>query len=69
MSQRPNGGIWITRPIGVRPTQYVQAKGEQIHISFFPRSEADGWGVTLSRADARLLARRINQCLDETRKK
>jgi len=25
MSQRPNGDIWITRPIGVRPTQYVRA--------------------------------------------
>lgn len=68
--KRPGGGsVWPTRPIGTYPQMYVRAKDELIDIATFNAEGKDGWGFSLTRKDARLLARRINQCLDATTKK
>lgn len=58
--------VWPTRPLGSYPQQYVRtADDENLELSFHVEHR-DGWAVKLSRRDARMLARRINQCLDET---
>jgi len=62
MSRRPKAGssVW-----GLRRHQwgsYVRALGDSVQIVWEDRSV-----LTVSRADARLLAKRINQCLDDTR--
>ncbi len=68
--KRPGeGSIWLTRPIGAYPQIYVEAKGELIDITSFAVEGSDGWGFALTRQEARLLARRINQCLDATVKR
>ena len=65
-TDRPNRApstIWTLRRD--RNTPYVAtAPGDQIVLS-------DGYGedISMTRAEARLLAKRINQCLDETRKR
>lgn len=75
MRERPNASgcvVYPTRPIGVYPNQWVRAIDDTIEIAFADettRQTGDGWRVSLSRADARLLAKRLNQCLDETRKR
>lgn len=65
-TDRPNRApstIWTLRRD--RNTPYV-ATAPDDRIVF-----ADGYGeaLNMTRADARLLAKRINQCLDETRKR
>jgi hypothetical protein len=67
MSERRRSGIWSTRPIGVYPTAYVSSEDEDIRISYHPEP-GDGWSVDMTRADARLLAKRLNQCLDASLK-
>lgn len=57
---KANGSVmWMLR----RETlmTWVQAHADEINITI------NGWQHTVSRKDARLLAKRINQCLDETR--
>ena len=70
--QRPHSNsVWTTR-IGDGMYQVVRVsdKGEdRLQISLFPGNKKDGLAFTVPRADARLLARRINQCLDATRKR
>lgn len=59
--------VWPTRRLGSYPQQYVRTADEQtLELSFHTEAEFAGWAVKLSRRDARMLARRINQCLDET---
>lgn len=63
MTERPKA---LTCVWGMRRGQwghYVRALGDGIQIVWADRSV-----LTISRTDARLLAKRINQCLDETRK-
>lgn len=60
---------WCTRLDFDRPYQSLGLQGDQIRISFFPGKKGDGFSVAITRADARLLAKRINQCLDATVKK
>ena len=61
--------IWPVRQVGVYPNYYVQTEDDD-RISI---ASADGGmymtAILMSRKDARLLAKRINQCLDETVKK
>ena len=48
--------------------QMVRTENEkEIHISFMPGGLRHGVGHILTRADARLLARRIMQCLEATK--
>lgn len=60
--------IWLTRFDKVKPYQVVRhgSKGFA-YISFFPGNKQNGIGVSITRKDARLLAKRINQFLDETK--
>ena len=58
--------IWSTRLKGAH--QIVStASLAKIKISFMPGDGKDGLSFLLLRKDARLLAKRINQCLDETK--
>ena len=58
--------IYSIRCIGTYQQIYVKTHNENIlELSFFQQS-ADGAAVLVYRKDARLLAKRINQCLDET---
>lgn len=60
--------VWATYPIGKYPYAYVATEGEKnVSINFFPDDSGVGAGISLTRAHARLLAKRINQCLDETK--
>lgn len=59
--------IWPTRKIGVYPQAYVRTANEkEIWIDFFPVEGGEGGSIKIGRRDARLLARRINECLDQT---
>ena len=68
MAKHKPGVIWPTR-IGVAAaSQIVSTESTNLlKISFFPGYGRDGLSVSISRRDARLLAKRINQCLDYTK--
>jgi hypothetical protein len=52
------------------PYQSVNCAGvDYIGLGFFFEKVQQGIGIKISRKDARLLAKRINQCLDATVKK
>lgn len=60
--------IWPTRPLGVYPQQYVRTLDEDhIGVSFHATLNGLGREVRLTRHEARMLARRLNECLDDTR--
>ena len=64
------GAIWSLRKPGPgRPQSYVQTKDEQsLWLTLpDPGDERMVYQFPISRKDARLLAKRINQCLDATR--
>lgn len=59
--------VWHTRLGTEAPYQTVRTHdGKTVIVGFMPGKKMDGWAILLSRKDARLLARRINQCLDHT---
>lgn len=58
---------WHTHLDWKRPYQAVRTHDENtLIISIMPGNRADGVGFKISRKDARLLARRIEQCLKGT---
>ena len=60
--------IWPTRPLGTYPQQYVKTESETAISVTIVGAEGDcGWSMILSRLDARLLARRITQCLEASK--
>lgn len=60
--------LWALKPMGVYPQVCLKTANErEIDFSFFWSKGEFGFGYKLSRRDARLLARRINQILDDTR--
>jgi len=60
--------IWMMRRIGVYPNGWVEtASDDRIAISYTHGIGHGVYRIELSRKDARLLAKRINQCLDDTR--
>jgi hypothetical protein len=60
--------MWAFRMPGKYPNGYVQTtEDNQILMSFFDKEGEDGIGIIRSRRDARLLARRILQCLEKTK--
>jgi len=59
--------IWQTRLDGKGPYQWTQtASKSDVWIGFMPGNKEPGFKVRMSRRDARLLAKRITQCLDDT---
>lgn len=60
--------IFCTRNDFNRPYQSAQIEGEKIKVGLWLGDMKPGYTFTLSRSDARLFAKRINQCLDATRK-
>lgn len=63
IANRAPGRTWGLRIADVNPTYVSTGPDETIEIY----SYATGRLTVFSRKDARLLARRINQCLDGTR--
>jgi len=67
-NRAPNTSWSLRRP-GVYPNILVGTmEGDLIQIVNFRHPGFVGGSLLMSRSDARLLARRINQCLDETRR-
>jgi len=74
MANRMPGASWFLRRIGRYPNGYVRTcdtptTPDGIQVVWY---ESEGWVphvLELPRRDARLLAKRINQCLDRTAKK
>jgi hypothetical protein len=68
MTNRAPGSIWCLRR-DFKPPYVQTADGDLIRLSFQdPNNEHMNYFFELSRKDARLLAKRINQCLDTTTK-
>ncbi len=64
---KPSVG-WHTHKFGVYPYAAVTtASTTDLKIAFFPKRDEAGFSFTLTRKMARMLARRINQCLDDTK--
>lgn len=67
MVNRAPGTVWALRKDTYGP--YVMTgEGDTIKV-VFPDGDGYAYVHALSRKDARLLAKRMNQCLDSTRKK
>lgn len=64
MNRAPNT-LWSLR--GVNSIYVKTADNDRIEI-LAPDGKGEAYGFSISRKDARLLAKRINQCLDATRK-
>jgi hypothetical protein len=61
--------IWSLRGVGTYPNGYVRTTDDDgIHLVQVDTEDGPVQEMWLTRADARLLARRINECLDRTRK-
>jgi len=69
MGNRAPGTVWMTRHSDQYPYQYVRTTDDdRILIVNAEQSGGNADAMVVSRRDARLLAKRINQCLDATRK-
>ena len=72
MSKRRKQGIWALRH---DLAEYVTTQNDRVEVIMTNRSQwekvvaTDGYLIEMSRKDARLLAKRINQCLDGTVKR
>jgi hypothetical protein len=63
--KRVDNVIWACREIGKYPNGHVSCDGNFIRIAAEP-GDGHSYILRLDRKLARLLARRINQCLDQT---
>lgn len=69
MSKHKESTIWAVRQIGEYPNFYVKTDGDRcLEISSVREETVYAYSISFTRRDARLLAKRINQCLDETRR-
>ena len=66
MKRKHQNTIWATHRDFTKLHQTVSADGEILRINLFPGNREGGIGFSLTRKDSRMLARRINQCLDAT---
>ena len=64
---RKPGSVWTLRRIGQSANVFVRTKeNEMVEIVF---EDLNGIAaVSLTRKDARLLAKRVNKCLDDSKK-
>ena len=68
MAKHNPGTFWPLHRVGKYPNGYIQtASDQEIAICFVPDEESDAGCFNLSRRDARLLAKRILQCLEATK--
>lgn len=68
MSKHLPSVVWTSRNRFDIPYQAVRTHSKtEIVISIMPGHGENGIGFKLSRLEARMLARRINQCLDATK--
>lgn len=68
MPKHYSAQCWAMRPVGKYPQVYVRTITEKSVSCIYHEYEGQpGTGFVLTRRDARLLAKRINQCLDSTR--
>ena len=65
---RAPGTTWMLRVFGVTPNGVVRTTDDDRILIAVWDGKAEERVITVSRRDARLLARRINQCLDGTAK-
>lgn len=63
-NRQPGTSWFMRRDVGSYPNGYVHTlEGELVSVTYFERP-GYAQSLILSRKDARLLAKRINQCLD-----
>lgn len=69
MNRAPSTAWFLRFPLKHFPNSYVHTTADdEIRVTYF-LNENDAQTFFLSRKDARLLAKRINQCLDATVKR
>lgn len=66
MPKHPNI-IWSARKWGTYPNTYVRTFNKEKIGIVMSEDEGNGSAMIMTRRMARLLAKRINQCLDETK--
>ena len=70
MGKHLSSATWCTRITDTLPYQTVKTvDNNRVNIAFFPGNSGNGLGFIISRKDARLLAKRINSCLDHSTSK
>jgi len=63
-----NGAIWMLRQIGKTPNGYISFNHDRtVNVFFWNFPDIRDSLLGIDRRTARLLARRINQALDETK--
>ncbi len=68
MSKHLPTHIWPIKPVGKYPQVYVRTNNNQsIRCMYHEQSDQEGIGFVLTRRDARLLAKRLNQCLNKSK--
>ncbi len=68
MAKHKPSVLYCTHKLGVYPNAQIStADGAHIKICVFPLDRYDGASFTMSRQFAKMLARRINQCLEDTK--
>lgn len=67
---RAPGMIWLLRKIGAATNGSVHTtEDDRIAVLYYGVSRPHPQSLLLSRRDARLLAKRLNECLDGTAKR
>lgn len=64
--KRVDNVVWICRELGKYPNGSVRCDGEDRVVVSVEPGDGKSYGLCIPRTLARLLARRINQCLDDT---
>jgi hypothetical protein len=68
MAKHKPGTLYCTHKLGVYPNaQICTVDKSSIKIRIFPWARYNGVSFTMSRQFAKMLARRINQCLEDTK--
>lgn len=68
MGKHKPAQLWAVKPVGTYPQIYVRTNsGQSVAVLFCEHMATEGIGFVLPRRDMRLLAKRINQCLDATK--
>lgn len=59
--------VWLIKPIGKYPQACVSIVDKNNVRLTYHETQSNGAAFVMSRRIARMLARRINQCLDDTK--